>query len=520
MEFSNKWYTVYSIEEPKIKHEIQLEIFKKLEDTSGNNYWIDLTKGNPLQVGIMCEKGTNDDYTIIVQYHQLTNIEECSFSLKVGKEKLLIPDDGQENNGNIGEYLILPNENIDETGNLCNIAGVGYEAFVKQPNRCKMERNSCFQNQPEHFWQYDHNLDKRNIKGCYFLKNFASIPNDGAIKGDCENNNKSLNLYYKEKFESLLKIKIKNDNNFILYKNKFATITEVYVDATFYKKIVITVKITNNCLVSGLFSINLMNFPLNLPASLNTVHSKIVLIPPQHQHIFQLELECEALYNVKDIFGHVQIRNNEDNVIAWRTIRLNSKDRCICLWYCKCACLLYDGALKCKLLQLNEYYSAGFQGSPPLPQEFIQYTIYDDMLSIMTYFLLFLFIVFFLFGLLKAVFGLIFIPIGLYGLDVILDLPKPIKHYYEHDLEYRTVIYDENGWPIHPDTRKPVHNTKLITEFFLNLLFFFIYPLALIFFIVRKVCFSTYRNSNDSSNYCKYCEEHFICTDNDSFMEN
>lgn len=43
---------------------------------------------------------------------------------------------------------------------------------------------------------------------------------------------------------------------------------------------------------------------------------------------------------------------------------------------------------------------------------------------------------------------------GSYGLDLLVELPRPLCEYQETVLKGRSVMYDVAGWPIHPDTMK------------------------------------------------------------------
>lgn len=44
--------------------------------------------------------------------------------------------------------------------------------------------------------------------------------------------------------------------------------------------------------------------------------------------------------------------------------------------------------------------------------------------------------------------------IGEWGLDRIVKFPRPLDHYHEPWLRMRHVIYDGEGWPLHPDTKQ------------------------------------------------------------------
>ncbi|KAK9886641.1 hypothetical protein WA026_017562 [Henosepilachna vigintioctopunctata] len=103
--------------------------------------------------------------------------------------------------------------------------------------------------------------------------------------------------------------------------------------------------------------------------------------------------------------------------------------------------------------------------------------------------LFFLFILI-LMGFLKSLTGLLYCScVGGWGLDLLIDLPRPLPQYQEPWLACREVVYDEAGWPVHPDTGE--RTVKVLTgrtEFFLNLIFFIAYPLALLVKLIEMSC--------------------------------
>lgn len=44
---------------------------------------------------------------------------------------------------------------INEDANECDKAGVGFTAFVEQPDRCGRVRGTCLKNQPLAYWRRD-----------------------------------------------------------------------------------------------------------------------------------------------------------------------------------------------------------------------------------------------------------------------------------------------------------------------------------------------------------------------------
>ncbi|KAJ8931182.1 hypothetical protein NQ314_015957 [Rhamnusium bicolor] len=381
--------------------------------------------------------------------------------------------------GGSQEYLVANENQVQADGKKCNVAGVGYDAFAKQPKRCAVPKDSCLQNQPKQMWEHDHEAESSGKKGCYFLKYFGKLPENPIIT-DEKTQNKTLTMFYTECYTSVVDIEVKADANVILRPNSLAILTEVYVDSSNLQRTSIIAKVFNSGLVSSILLVSLTDCPLDMPASFNNISN--------------------APLPKRKLLCAVEVQNTKDELIAVRKICLQKLDRCICIWHCLCACLLADSGLKCKPMSLEHYHAAGFQGGLPVALHVVHYTFLDDMISLMLYILLFLCLTLIIMGLTKALVGCCVVSVGLWGLDLILDLPKKMNSYYESSIRHRQVIYDENGWPIHPDSKERVRNISLPAEFCINVVFFYIYPFAVLWTIIKKLCFSSYSQPKDYSD--------------------
>lgn len=505
LQFSDLWYYVYRIHKPKIQHSVSVQLFEKYQTLEGGCKWRDITKKLPIVVGTDNENYVNDESTLSINYTK-KDMPENVFTLNHQLNKLLVPDVTSiedltahpEIKGGPSEYLVVKSTQVQLSGKTCNVAGVGYEAFAKQPNRCSMPRGSCLKNQPIEMWEEDHDLDSNGRKGHYFLKFFGLLP-DNPVSTDKDN--KTLSLYFTNIYTSLLEIEIKADDNPLLRANSLATITEVYIESTNSHKTSIIAKVFNSGLISSVFYVGVTDCPLSLPASFSHIFSKPALIPPQQQHIYNMEIQCPLpLYS---FVCSLQVLNTKQELIALRKIRLEQMDRCVCIWHCSCACYMADLGLKCKPLSLEAYHIAGFQGGEPVALQVVEYTFWDDMIAMFLYIFVTVCLTLLVMGLLKGLIGLCVVPIGLWGLDVVLDLPKKINKYYEIDITHKSVIYDSNGWPIHPDTRDKVRNIPVPAEFCINLVFFVIYPFCIIWYLLKKMCSDNVDRSEIDVCYCK-----------------
>lgn len=448
----------------------------------------------------------NEESTIAMNY----KAKDTPFALNYKIHKLLIPDTSTvkdidfhpELKGGPEEYLVVRDSEVQSNGQVCDVAGVGYEAFANQPKRCSSPKGSCLKNQPVHMWQQDKDAERNGMLGKYFLKYYGQLPQI-PISGNATDHNRTLTMYYTECFTSLLDVELKADHNLLLKPNIYAVLTEVYIDATSSTKTSITAKVFNSGLVSSVFKVSLTKCPVEVPASFSNINTKPALIAPQRQHIFNIQIQ--GTIPLTEFHCTMQVTNEKEEVIVSRKIRYHKQDRCICIWYCICGCFETDGGLKCKPFSLEEYYAAGFQGGLPVPSHIIRHTFLDDMISLMLHVFLFLIITLLVMGFCKAFIGCFSVPIGRWGLNMYLDLPKKLKKYYESDIADRDVVYDDDGWPIHPDTGEKVRNVFVAAEFCINVVFFLLYPFAFVWMSLKRIFCQpvSSENSKETFSSCK-----------------
>ncbi|XP_044745636.1 hapless 2-like [Coccinella septempunctata] len=510
--FSKLWYTVFKMSKPTVYHELSLEIFEKHEDLLGHVIWHDITKGKPLTIGTTKTEDTDDDEEVWAGYVG-EDPPPHSFGLDPDIHRLLVPEPIEpcallkypELKGGPYEWLVVPNYMITYDGDRCDKVGVGFEAFVKQPNRCSMPRGTCLKNQPKDLWCHDHRLEEVGQSGSYFLKYFGFLPRC-PIRNTTEQGGQNLSMYFRSAYISTINIELKTDYNLVLRPHAAAVITEVYVDSTNYIKSTVTVKITNTGLVYGIFYVALTDCPLDMPASFNNIQTKSAVIQPQHQHIFVIEIMCTL--PEKKFHCSIEAKNVKHELLAFRRIRFQKQDRCLCIWHCVCTCIETDGGLACQPLPFDHYNAAGFHGGLPMAADYVQFTLLEELTNILYHLFLTMTLLLILMGVMKGVIGFFYKPIGEWGLCSMLGLPKPMKNYHEKSLKGREVIYDKGGWPIHPDTKKRVRNASMVVEFSINAIFFLIYPLVMINVIVKRMCFVDATDESDKQPCCLCGQRH------------
>lgn len=491
LRFSPVWYGVYKLASPIVKQQILFQVYQKYETPSGQFKWKDLTHGEKVKMGTFWPYYRDKTPTISMTYNSM--YDDANYCLDWKGMRLLIPEGLKvedlvkypEARGGPAEFLMVPTDKIVTTGDQCNVAGVGFEAFFKQPNRCSMPRGSCLHHQPFHLWHYDKDLERRGKPGCFFLKHYGKLSKN-PISHNTTNSEKYLSLNYYGLYESVIDMEINADTNAVLRPVSVGVITEVYIDSTCPSRTAITVKVSNAGLLSSRFMVRICDCPLEVQPVLKGIISDLITIPPQNQHIFNLVVHA-ALH--VDIFHcSAEVLNSAGELVALRRIKIQKLDRCICTWHCLCACIGSATGLKCIPMKIDHYHAAGFKGGLPIISKVTHVTLSSDVRTLILFIMLFVVFLLFVLGLTKALLGLCCTTIGIWGLDILLNLPKPMGRYYDKDLMNRPVQYDADGWPIHPDTGEKMRNIPATTEFCINVLFFFTYPTIMFIILLTRIC--------------------------------
>ncbi|XP_067000943.2 hapless 2 [Anabrus simplex] len=493
LRFSDLWYTVYRVREPVTEHAVHIQLFEKHSLVDGTVYWRDLTRGNTVSLGYFQRHVKDELPTLSFKYSSVKNIVTGPFSLDPDTARILIPQPVPPSKvemypqlqGGPNEYLVVDNEEISFDGEECDKAGVGFEAFVKQPDRCAKPKGTCLKNQPVHFWRSDIEARVAGRKGRYFLENYGTVPRK-PVKTNYSSDETFLALEYQGKHTSLIDVELKADFNAVVRLGSSARITGVIVDSTNPDTTVISIMVTNLGLASSAYKVRIDDCPSDAPPSWSKQESHLLTIPPQQCHVFHLQLS--GVCGMERVYCSLEVVNHHHELVATRRIRVQRNDRCFCLWHCLCACIGSVNGLQCEPMTAEHYHAAGFRGSLPVPtQQGPLCFIYDFWFNVLVFGLSMLFVMLFL-GFLKALFGLCCPTVGVWGLGMLID-PRTQDRYYESHLAGRKVVYDDEGYPVHPCTgERTVRMTSKIGEFCLNLIFFLAFPFVILTALCRRCC--------------------------------
>ncbi|CAK9813390.1 Hapless 2, partial [Anthophora quadrimaculata] len=501
LRFSDLWYSVYRLEEPVVVHKVHLQIYVKQTSPDGSTIWKDLTNGSTIRLGTFDKHYRNKERTMSLTYTDVKVTSHTRYSLDPGNDRLLIPSSTlpgkrskySEAEGWSSEYLVVQADKINEDASKCDKAGVGFTAFVNQPDRCERVSGTCLRNQPMDYWRHDVEARKSGRAGCYFLSNFARVPSE-AIKYNVNGNGSRefLALEYHSPHVSVIDVELADDYNALLRAGSSGRLTEVHVDNTAIDYTVITVLITNKGSSSSSYRARITDCPKGLPVSWLNAESATKTISPHRDR--KVALDLYGRLSLNEFSCSVVLLNRYGEPIARREIKVQKMDRCVCMRHCVCSCMsnLHDDTT-CRPMLLEHYHDAGFRGPLPVPPT--KPSIWSSILTIVCLVLTILLLLLLLLGFFKWLIGICVPAVGRWGLDDLVESDK-MTEYYEKDLKSKSVVFDQFGQPVHPETGgRSIRVCSRKLEFFLNLTFFFLHP-----FVICCLCFKKPRRPGTSSS--------------------
>uniref|UniRef100_A0A1B6CIV1 Generative cell specific-1/HAP2 domain-containing protein n=2 Tax=Clastoptera arizonana TaxID=38151 RepID=A0A1B6CIV1_9HEMI len=267
---------------------------------------------------------------------------------------------------------------------------------------------------------------------------------------------------------------MKADEIVVLKSGLFAIISQVYTSSL--HSTTISAFVVNLDITASIFQIN-----LKCPDEVSyVVRESNDVIPPQHLKKFTLIISDNL--KSSQLKCDLQVVNTAKKVVASRSIVLSKGHRCVCAWHCRCACDNHDH-LRCEPLSLADYNRAGYLGQLPIETKgssrfyitFLKYVIcFFECLMVG--------------GIMKAIGSLLIPSIGTFGLWFLFpNKAKGLKHYNEDKFRRVKVIYDEEGFPIHPvKHNRNVRFMPWYKQFAVNCLFFILALISNITYHHRK----------------------------------
>ncbi|XP_061711308.1 uncharacterized protein LOC133520700 isoform X2 [Cydia pomonella] len=457
-----KEFALYKVEEPTLWFYVHVHLFEKLSTLKGNTLWNDISKGVPLSVSSMSPEWSSADMN--VQYKPVDRVAREDYFLSKSSLSLLVPlleESVNVTSNNMdslddANYLLVPTEDVldvDETdkssASLENVSSNG----------------------------------KKEILRKVIVRVARALNNDMADKLSVVNqaSEKFLTMRHRGTRYAQVDLEARADDNQLVHESAPGRIAIIVADNTRGSRSTLTVQVTNTGLFVARFRAQIRDCDSDLiilsEKQEEGMTSEAVTLAPRHTRRLQLRLQpFPPGENAELQHCTVYLLNEDGESVAVRDAVIKKGDHCYCVWHCDCICYGDNPRLACREM------SAARQDAAGLPARrgarFARACHYADVTTINIAVVIIGVIGMLLFlGVLKGLLGLVWPRAGVWGLDWILEEPKPIDRYREHCLRTRQVVYDTKGWPVHPDTRKrTVRVVSLPVEFMLNVVFFMVTP--------------------------------------------
>ncbi|KAG8185582.1 hypothetical protein JTE90_023283 [Oedothorax gibbosus] len=499
LDYNDIWYTVSALSDPLIMHDISLNVYNKRFLVNGSVVWVSLLHDVDFEIGYKNPYQFDENKTVVAVF-QTNRPKNTTMLLSANDNRLLMPQQMPGvplqklppplKNG-AGDYLLISKSVIDASGVSCDTGGISYEAFAKQRDRCDVAKDSCLKNQPLEFWDVDNELRRSGKRGSFLLENYG-VPHKNPIIYDKETKEHWLALEYYETQHTVLTIEFKADDIVVLTPGKHAEISKV-VTSSVEEKIDFFVSVANKDLSAATFEVQVSKCGYGIPDS--SVDAKE--IPPQWAEDFKLSTHQGNIELTEEFTCTVAVSSKTYGEVATREVIVKPVDRCICNLHCKCMCM--GESLKCVPMSVKEFQAAGFKSSPHIIHP--EPTFASWMSDHPGLFILFLLLVLLLIGFVKAILGYSgHKAIAHFGLKSSIFKPRRIKHYLESHLSRVKVVYDDEGYPIDPETESRTSVLSNETIFLLNWLFFFVWPLKKISECCTKRTMNRTRNETNSAH--------------------
>ncbi|CAG9782908.1 unnamed protein product [Diatraea saccharalis] len=305
--------------------------------------------------------------------------------------------------------------------------------------------------------------------------------NEDDIKISSNGSNKFLVMPYRRIHRAQIDLEARADSNELIRVGSSGSLITIVADNSRRTRSSLTVQATNKGLAAARFrqvrvKVRDCSPDVNdmIRKSSEQLITDPVLIAPRHTHRFVVELPLELPLDVTHC--SIALVNDEDESIAVREVAIKKGDRCFCIWHCDCVCLDEDPKLLCREMADARQVAAGL--SPRGRARRARFACYPDILCVnISVIIMGVLVALLMLGLLKAISGLFFHCIAKWGLYRLIQTPRKLEKYHEYCLKNRNVVYDDEGWPVHPDTKK--RTVRLLSkemEFVLNLIFFIAVP--------------------------------------------
>ncbi|CAG4923672.1 unnamed protein product [Colias eurytheme] len=468
-------FVIYEIGEPDILHEARIQLYEKMSTIDGKTMWNDFTKLIPASISTVDPEWNNQDLTI--RYRTKDFLSRENYTLPSGSLCLVLPlnyvtenllQDNRKTEHKLTdqheEFIIVPIDDI---------------IMIKSNRKnSQSEINKTFESPIEYINERRRRVVIRTTRAL-LAGSLASL--DILEKGT----DSYLKLPHRTSHRTQLDLEAKADDNKLVVAGSSGRLTSIVSD-TRKTRSTLNLQVTNTGLAASYYRISVRDCLTDSQEihSSDGITTKL-LIPPMHTKPFQLEIPLDSSFT--DALCSVSLMNDDDESVAVRDVRIKKNDRCFCIWHCECVCITEDPRLTCKDMPDAQLIAAGH--SPREESRYIRSLCYPDIITLNLFVIFFgVLIALLVLGILKAFLGLCCRCTSSWGLELLFNSPRKLDHYYESSLRRRTLVYDKDGWPVHPDTKQ--RTVRLVSkpmEFILNTIFFIVLPCILLWDTIKEI---------------------------------
>ncbi|XP_053601365.1 uncharacterized protein LOC128670038 isoform X2 [Plodia interpunctella] len=460
---SENTFSLYDIGNPDIWCVVHVELFEKRSTPEGKTVWNDITKGETASVSPVTPEWRDRDLNI--RYRSTEWMSQDQFTLPVTTSLcLLVP----QTDSNDSELIIVPTEDVVFMD----------DDYIKLNKR---DENSSQNLAADPLEKHHRKVMVRVARTLQRGLDNLNIVEQGS--------DHYLTLPHRRPHHIQIDVETRADDNQLIRVGADGRLTTTVSDNSRRTRTVFTVQATNTGLAAAKFKVKTRDCGPELSSLLQEksgagAETDFVLIPPYHTKRISLDLPVELPGEVAHC--SIALVNQNDESVAIRDVTIRRGDRCYCVWHCDCVCLSEDPKLLCREMSEPRQVAAGLRRDRARRTRDICYPNCECL----NVFVLIggVLAVLFSLGFLKACLGLIIKPVGSLYLDKLVRLPRKMEQYHERSLRGRRVVYDADGWPIHPDTSKrTVRSLSRGTEFILNLIFFIAAPCMIVCGLVSQL---------------------------------
>ncbi|XP_039745520.1 uncharacterized protein LOC120623533 [Pararge aegeria] len=486
-----KDFIIYEISDPELWYSAQAQLFEKLSTPEGKTVWNDLTKDETACVNSVNPEWSNQD--VDIQYKSADFLAREDYRLPRPDLCLVVPikqdhENGTkvynlyENTDTIGEFMIVP---VDDVITLEDPKDIN-----------KRDENSNLSSAPK-----GANDQRRRQVIVRSARALIGVTADN-LKIVSRGSDRYLKLPHKKPHYAQIDLEARADDNQLILVGVLGRLTTIVSDTTRRSRSMLTVQATNTGLAAARMRVLTRGCRpelLDSNSDQDETRAVPVILPPKHTRTFRLKLPLPI--PIESANCTIVLLNDDDKSIALRDVRIKRDDRCFCVWHCDCVCLGEDPKLLCRDMSAAQLLAAGL--SAQQKSRHARSVCYPDIVTL-NLFVTFIgvLIALLILGLLKALLGLACRCVATWGLHRFLETPRKLDHYYERSLRNRRVLYDDEGWPIHPDTKeRTVGLVSEPMEFILNVIFFVTLPCLMLWDAMRKLCRCQRLDGNSELNY-------------------